>query len=195
MSTENPYVAPQVETAIEPVVDDGVRPGRPIGVAILAVLHLLGGVGMVVVVILMSQWAWFPARSVLVFALGVAAATAVRSIVTGVGPWGGARWGWWLAGFYQCLSLLQYSLASGFGVLEVLVMGPPTVSIGPDLAFSAGQAVVHGLLLWYLFRTNVMAYCAVSHWHRGKALGVLAGVALTFMAVLATWAAVMAVGL
>jgi hypothetical protein len=152
---------------------------RPIGVSILAVLHLIGGVvllGAQVVLLgkldevsaIMDEVGIPPAA--LVFALLLLTGIVLAS---GIGMWLGARWGWWCAAFYYVYSVARsinalFSISDFADVLESESRGPGYYYF----KFSVG-AFIHALLLLYFFKSNVIEYFDMEDVHKGKAIGIL----------------------
>ncbi len=101
--TENPYDSPSSVTT-KPVVEPHRKTTtRPVGVSILAALHLVGGV-----LLFGAQFLVFANLEAIEESLRVigispvlliigATFLALLSIASGVGMWMGTKWGWWLA--------------------------------------------------------------------------------------------------
>jgi len=155
---------------------------RPIGVTILAVLHVVGGVILLGAQVLllanldrvsasMSSVGIPPA--LLVFGVMLLAGIALAS---GVGMWLGTPWGWWCATFYYVYSIARNAnallMVSDFA--EELEAG--SRGAGYYYVKFGVRVIVHALILLYFFKSNVVEYFGVTDVHKGKALGKLIGV-------------------
>jgi hypothetical protein len=153
---------------------------RPIGVSILAVLHLVGGVGLVA----MQVWMLFDYERIaagmsevgipptLLF-IGVLL-LAVLGLASGIGMWIGTKWGWWCATFYY-----TYGLTRNFNALYFTWSISDEIPAGPRgasyyYAKYTARFCVSLLLLLYFFKPNVLAYFDMQGVHRGKAIAALA---------------------
>jgi hypothetical protein len=161
-----------------------------VGVSILAVLHLVGGLGLAALqVVLLSQMGAIEEtlRSIglppWVLIVGVLFLTAL-AIASAVGMWTGARWGWWLAAFYYMYGVFRnatalYTVAAMSGLLE-------DSSRGPEYYFvkHAIRLVVSLLLFCYFFKTNVLEFFGLADLSKATTIAILVGlcVALTAFA-------------
>lgn len=127
-----------------------MKPARPTGIAILAILDFLGGIlallgGAFMIGIggtgILSQFG-YGAYSGFVSAFGgLAIIVGIFAILVGWGMWTGKEWAWVLA-------IILYALGLLFSLLS-LVGGPLSSIIG---------LLIYAFLLWYLFRPHVKAF-------------------------------------
>ncbi len=154
MSVE--YGQPQEWGQQPPPVTGGVKPERPLGVTILAVLAFLGGILLILVGILAAAlgaaFATAMIHGVPGFPAFLAAALGIALIVGGVieliigwGLWKGAGWAWWLTVIFTALGLL-IAIAS-------LVSG----NVG-----SVVSLIIDGIILYYFFKPHVKAFFGVT---------------------------------
>ncbi|MDG6903291.1 MAG: hypothetical protein JRN56_01060 [Nitrososphaerota archaeon] len=126
-----------------------MRPPRPMGIAILAILEILGGL-----LILLLGLAVAAVSGTLFSALGLAIPAGIGVAAGGVVVIFGllgllVGWGLWTGrGWARILAIIL----SGLGVLASLV-GLALGSI-PSLV----GLVIDGFILWYMFRPNVRAF-------------------------------------
>lgn len=127
-----------------------MKPARPTGVAVLAILDLIGGilallVGVLLVGIggtgILSQFGYgFYSGFVSLFG-GIIVIVGVLALVVGWGMWTGKRWAWVLA-------IVLYAL----GILSNLG------SLAGGSVSSIVGLLIYALLLWYMFRPHVKAF-------------------------------------
>jgi lysylphosphatidylglycerol synthetase-like protein (DUF2156 family) len=126
-----------------------LKPSRPTGIAILAILELIGGV-----IVLLAGIGLAALGGSLLTALGypvfgglaalIGGGLAVFGLVAlgvGWGLWTGKGWAWWLAVILSILGVL--------GSLASVAVGSPTSIVG---------LIVDAVILWYLFRPHVQAF-------------------------------------
>ncbi len=150
----------------------GSEVSRPVGIAILAWLGMIGGViGSIGMVVLMFVIPHVPEVSdalrmsgaTLLLAGVVVVFILVLGFVSGLGMWMGKRWGWFAGSFYYMYSVVR-------NINGALVIPGIVESVGlEDLAeMSHGpgyyyvkhglRAIVHGLIYLYFFKQNVRDY-------------------------------------
>jgi len=173
------------------------RPQRPLGVTILAVLYLLGGVGMLILQVVLaakmqqgfSQLGYSAMQTH--FALGL---LGVLGAAGGVGMLLRRKWGWWLGAFY-----LTYSVARSANALLTLPQlieqfdVPPAAVVKHNVKF-AGRVIVHSLLCWYFFTTRVESYFQVGSLARLKRLLLLVLATMAAFVVFGVWQLVTSAG-
>lgn len=155
---------------------------RPIGVTILAVLHLIGAVVLGVGIAILSSRQEEIAEALRqigiplwMLAAGVAL-LAVLAAASGIGMLIGAKWGWWFAAIWYAYAITRAASAL---VLVFQVAGhidDGTRSAGYYYAKFAGRIVVSGLLLVYLLRDRVLEYFRLSSLSKAQALLTLLGI-------------------
>ncbi len=137
---------------------------RPVGVSILAVLHLIGGIllfGAQFLLFANLQAMGESLRSIgippVLLIIGVMF-LAVLAIASGVGMWMGTKWGWWLASFYYVYSIFRNcsALLTVFTIADQLEGD----SRGPEYYMTKHgvRIIVHLLLFLYFFNGNVLAF-------------------------------------
>lgn len=150
---------------------------RPTLVGILAVLHVIGGAGTLVLVVGFGRQFGEVGSSLgaspLLTQLSMLFLGAL-GLASGVGMWRGAAWGWWLAGFYYLYALFRNAnaLLLVSGMAEQLA----GEARGPGYYYvrHVGRIVTHSLVLFYLFRERVLAYFGLAQIEKGRALARLA---------------------
>jgi hypothetical protein len=157
---ENPYIAPSALESEQSHANRGRIVPRPVGVSILAVLHLIGGIGLFVVQLFLFLFANVAAIEESLRGIGLPPALfvigvmflSVLTIASAIGMWLGTRWGWWVASFYYV-----YGIARNASALVTIVSVADQVtgaSRGPEyyLFKHSVRIVVHILILLYLFK-------------------------------------------
>jgi hypothetical protein len=183
----NPYQPPSdlAATLSSEQADAGAPRRRPIGIWILAGVHLLAGLLFLSALLLFLyqiRSADNPGRvySFFWFATVVSGFMAGVGLSSAIGLWRGARWGWWLATFYYVWAVL--------GVLADFLMALPWVShmdvesITVSLLVRVIQLVIHALILAYLFKRNVRAFCKLQSLRIDQALIPLVIIAVMLLA-------------
>ncbi|EMI47185.1 putative membrane protein [Rhodopirellula sp. SWK7] len=190
--TKNPYDSPLfASVSTSGASENAPRPTeRPVGVSVLAVLHILGGLVLFGVQFLM--FARLDSMEESLRAMGIPPVLvivgvmflSVLTIASGIGMWMGTRWGWWLAAFYYVYGVLRnasalYTVVSMADQLEGTARGPEFYMIKHSV-----RIVIQSLLLMYFFKGNVLDYFDLSTLKKGKALGILVGICGTIGAAL-----------
>jgi hypothetical protein len=187
---ENPYAPPATDETVVAIAAEELsrqsltRRTRPLGLTILAVLHLIGGVQPVV-----TQLAFvvnFGHQPEFVRAMGysplmflvAATALAVFGSASAIGLWTGARWGWWLGAFYCMYAVFRHLsalwlIASGLG-LELATFAPLYIV----------RAIVALLCFLYFFRANVLAFFGLARLRKLRAAAILVGLCIAVTTVL-----------
>ena len=158
------------------------KPDRPIGLSILAVLHLLGGLVLFAIQFLlwtrvdqMKQPLQVIGMPPVILLAGVMF-LSLLGIISGIGMWTGARWGWWVAAFYYVYGVFRNAgaLIAVAQLAEHLEGGPR----GPAyyVVKHSGRIVVHALILLYLMKANVLEFFDQQSLSKPKALGLLAAI-------------------
>ncbi len=180
MTDPNPYEAPLI---VAELADDEreqfERGKRPLGLAILSVLHILLGMllalGIVLLVVRPGQSGLPPITITEMVVLGIVGIVTVIFIGSAVGLWLGTAWGWWLASFTYAWSIVANILTI---VLAITLHGGRG-----DVSAPAIYALLSGLAFNYLFRSNVRRYCAADSRGAAWALAALFGIAIVLVAV------------
>ncbi len=164
----------------EPVVEPGDEPAVcPTGVAILAILHLVGGT----LLFGAQLFLWFHSESLedsLRF-IGIAPAALIVSVAflslltvaSGIGMWMGKKWGWWLASFYYVYGVFRN--AAALATIHTLAdqLGDSVRGPGFYAVKHSVRILVHLLLLAYLLKGNVLHYFGLETMSKVKAIGIL----------------------
>jgi hypothetical protein len=182
--TDNPYDSPSSDTTKTIVEPRGIPTSRPVGVSILAVLHLVGGV-----LLFGAQFLLFsnleamedPLRSIgippVLLIIGVMF-LAILAIASSVGMWMGTKWGWWLAAFYYVYSVFR----NGSALFTVVAMADQLegASRGPEyyMVKHGARIVIHILLFLYFFKGNVLEFFGLEALSKANAAGILVGVCI-----------------
>ncbi len=151
---------------------------RPIGVSILAVLYIIGGIGVLGIQLFMGG-----ALAQAFNLIGISSISAVISILflgilgiaAGIGMWSGKKWGWWLGAFY-----LMYSVERNINALIIIPclveqFGTPESGLVKYYIKHGGRIILHSLLVLYFFKSNVEAYFQVDNLNAWKRFFKLAG--------------------
>jgi hypothetical protein len=157
---------------------------RPIGISILAVLYIIGGIGVLGIQLFMG--------GVLTQAfnlIGISSISAVISLLflgilglaAGIGMWLGKKWGWWLGAFY-----LMYSVARNINALIIIPnlveqFGTPESGLAKYYIKHCGRIILHSLLVLYFFKSNVEVYFQVENLNVWKRFLKLFGATITAM--------------
>lgn len=156
---------------------------RPIGIAILSGLHIIGGaVGSVVVLLFLPKILDTPEPLDALASIGIPPILLLIAItfllllatVSGIGMWTGKTWGWFLGAFYYAYSIVRN--------LNTLIMTPTLlgslpredlaeITHGPAFYYAkhGGRVLVHTLLYLYFYKTNVRAYFNLNRQSKWKA--------------------------
>ena len=156
---------------------------RPLGISILAGVHLLVALLLVVATIILI-WA---ADSVVItvgnspmwFVYGLFALITVVALSTSIGMWLGVRWGWWLAAFYYVWGVL--GVVAQFLVLFWQVDQWDVQTIASALPGRLIQLAIHALILLYLFKGSVRDFFRLRFLRIHQALIPMAIVAIALL--------------
>jgi hypothetical protein len=152
---------------------------RPVGLSILAVLHLIGGIILAIgVVTLGFVFANDPKFAEMMSSMGITRGAliagvlilAVLSLASAIGIWSGAVWGWYVGSFYYAYSISR-NIAAFISVSTLPSEIDDALQSDGQLTKAyvkfGGRLLVSLLLYWYYFKPNVRAYFgleAVSPW-------------------------------
>lgn len=151
---------------------------RPVGLTVLAVLHLLGGLFLCALTMLLGGMA-----TAMGPALGVAKVIIVLSMLivvivplaSAVGIFIGERWGWWVSAYFYVHAISQ-------NLQRIFLAGDVGAALGvqidqaENLRVVAVRSLISVLILMYLFQPKVLDYFNIVHDSRWKSLGILVGV-------------------
>lgn len=154
------------------------KPDRPVGLSILAVLHVIGGIVLFCVQFLL--WSRFEEMQQPMQAIGVPPILllvavmflSLLAIASGIGMWTGARWGWWAAAFYYIYSIFR-NAAALITVAQLAEHIEGARSPGYYVVKHTGRIIVHALILLYLMKGNVLEFFDLRSLNKAKALGLL----------------------
>ena len=179
--TDNPYHPPTSPTNKTIAKPHGRATDRPVGVSILALLHLLGGIfflGAQVLLIANLQAVEDSLRSIgvpPVLLIVGAMFLAILTIASGIGMWLGTKWGWWFAAFYYVYGIFR----NGSALFTVITMADQLEggSHGPEyyMVRHGGRIVIHFLLFLYFFKGNVLKFFGLEALSKAKAVSILVG--------------------
>lgn len=157
---------------------------RPLGISILAILHLAGGVLLCALQIpLLAAVGELqdPLRAAgvppILLVLGMLF-LAVLGITAGVGMWLGKQWGWWFGAFYYVYGVARN--APALGTVAELADDLPEGARGPGYYYAKHgmRILVHLLILLYFFKGNVLAYFGLEEQSKWKAVSALVAACL-----------------
>lgn len=181
----NPYTSP---AALAATTEGDAPIIRPLGITLLSVLFFLGGLsfaGLMVFLVSspdrLQSSRPFPPTSLIVVVGSIVASVAFAS---SFGMWRGRNWAWWLVAWYY-FSMLSSDLCQlRIGVpLKLRSLDYEEVQL---LAMRQGVgAIINALLLGYLFKSNVLRFFGLAEMPKLRAIGILFGVTLVFMVVVA----------
>jgi hypothetical protein len=157
---------------------------RPVGITILAVLYIIGGVGIFAVQLFMGG-----AISQVFDLFGISSMLAVVAILflggsalaAGVGMLLGKKWAWWLGAFY-----LMYAVARNINAIIMIPtlleqFGTPEAGVAKYYIKHGGRIIIHSLLVLYFFKSNVEAYFQVENVNAWMRVFKLIGATVTIM--------------
>ncbi len=141
---------------------------RPLGVALLTALFVVGGLGLLLTGVLTGARreqlaaAIEPAGFAVITVYGGVVLLAILSLAAGVGFAARRWWGWWLGTFYLAYGMAHHvnAAVAAYNVQDELA--PGAADADPDflvLKYGA-QALVHGVIYLYLFRQQVRDWFA-----------------------------------
>jgi len=191
--TDNPYDSPSsptTKTSVKPSVKpNGRETARPVGLSILAILHVINGV-----LLFGTQFPMFTnlqemegsLRSIgipQVLPIVDVMLMAILAIASGVGMWIGTKWGWWLASFSYVYSIFR----NGSALLAIVAMADQLEgdSRGPEyfMIKHGGRIIVHAMLFLYFFKGNVLENFGLETLSKAQAIGILVGICIAITAV------------
>ncbi len=173
---------------------------RPIGVSILAILHLAGGViGESVFIYRLDLDMDIP-----IFGLSPALILGVIILffslvaVSGIGLWKGKKWGWYIAGLFYLYGILRNGLSLIIVPLIPLLM--ETVPVTDIIDMSRGPVyyysrhgisfAVYFLIYIYLFKNNVREFFSLATQKKWKLvfieLGMISAIGVIFIGFIAS---------
>ena len=145
---------------------NGAAAKRPVGVSILAVLHVMGGVGLLAVQVAYRRGLGDAAAELgfsqlhLLFSVVL---LGVLGVVSGLGMWLGRRWGWWLAVFSYAYAVLR----AGNVLLILTQVGPELGVQQAEMTRHAikfgGRIALNSLLIVYFCRPAVRKFFKTGH--------------------------------
>lgn len=171
---------------------------RPVGISILAVLHVAGGVlaGVVTpfLIVLLNK---NPKAQEAISAMGLTPALLVGgigiilvlAIASGIGMWKGRKWGWYLGSFLYMYSIVRN--ANALAAIPMLMNSIPpeeiaNMSRGPSyyyIKYSA-RIIVHSLIYLYFFKGNVRGFFSLSEQKKWKPVLSQLGICIGFAVVI-----------
>lgn len=171
---------------------------RPVGMAILSLLHIAGGIfGAYYMISVLAQLGdnlgarqRFDVMGLPPVLLVVAAFFIFGlAIASGIGMWMGRRWGWYLGSFYYV-----YSIARSVNVIATIPVLMSSMSPGEVAGMSqapsdyylkhGARIVVHLLIFLYFFKGNVREFFSLTEQKKWKPVlaetGICIGIAAVF---------------
>jgi hypothetical protein len=175
----------------------GTGSDRPLGISILAVLHIVGGIILgVMQLVLLGKLNEIeaPLRSIgippVLLVIGVGF-LALLGTAAGVGMWTGKKWGWWLGAFYYVYSITRNATA----LVTVAELANEIASDGRGPGYyyvkHTGRIAVSLLILLYFFKENVLHFFGLEDISKSKAISLMIGicVAISGLATAYAWLA------
>lgn len=172
--TENPFDSPILDTTEYVKTPPSGPVKRPIGVSVLVVLLAIAVlICFVTGVRILAMASQVGGLGTLGVALGgVMFFLGGIILVSAIGMWTGAKWGWWLGTTGYAFSVILN------GVTLVVGMSLPGGATGSLYTKHGTRAFIAVLIVAYLFQDNVLRFFRLQDWSKGKLFGVLAGIAL-----------------
>lgn len=189
-----------LEVAMEPSSKGLVlytKEGRPVGITILMILHMLGGMALLILTIVFSVFD-LPAEATSAFAdigfskvmliLGVFFLT-VLGMASAIGMSIGAKWGWWLGAFYYIYSLFRNASA----ILTIYALSDQIDLEGADRGpsyyyFKHGlRILIHLLIFCYFFKENVLEFFEMKGLNKKRAVAIMTGVCIAITTLFTIW--------
>jgi hypothetical protein len=175
-------------------MEETTKPIRPLGIAILSWLHIIGGASGAAVLLLMCYSANPNSHEALATTGMSAGVTFVAglsfalSFICGVGLWTGRLWGWYLGSFswiYSALDSLNALIPMPSLTSTPASHDATTMPHGPVFYFvTYGTRVVVGLFIYsYFFKSNVRSFFAVSEARKWNTFLPEVGIALAIIVV------------
>jgi hypothetical protein len=173
----NPYSSPRPSASDDDSIDTEGKPRRPLGIAILAVLHGLGSLGLMAIACFLI---WNRVGDGLNILIGSVAVICIcLGLASVYGMWTAAKWGWWLSAWYYFIDALGHGIA---------LMATPFLSVIHDYdAFETyvikhgGRFVIMFPIALYFLRARVMRYFGLQSLPRWKAVCILVAISAAFL--------------
>lgn len=187
----------------------GEKKNRPIGISILAVLHIAGGIlGAIVIAFLIAQFGKNPEAqqnfAQILAILGLPPALIIVSIIlifglsvaSGIGMWKGKKWGWYLGSFYYMYNMVRNANAL---VTIPLLMNSMSSDELENMSreplyyyIKHGSRVIVSLLLYlYFFKGNVREFFSLSEQKKWKPILAELGICIGITTVVSIIAEIM----
>jgi hypothetical protein len=156
----NPYQPPTevLPTRVEEANAPSSSAPRPLGIWILAVLHLLFGL-LCLLLCALVVYAGLTGNDMISTTHSLGQTIAIFggfmlvAVSSAIGLWRGDRWGWWLTAFYYVWGVL--SVVAEFGMLLSPLNQQDPDFLGPPLPEKFIHAAIHAGILAYLFKGPV----------------------------------------
>ena len=168
---------------------EGTRPPRPRGVAIIAILNLLSGLGMILLILIKGD-AFTDIDSDLekigmsAMALqSLAIVTGMFFLATGVALWSGRTEGWWFATWAIGILAVENfvkALTVGDTAAE---LGATSTDVTPLRIKFIGRTAVNLGLVAYMFRERVLRFYGIETESRRRTILRLAGAVAAAMVI------------
>lgn len=180
--TINPYESSSSETEEFVQEDAPATQVRPKGIAILACLHLFGGI-----VLLFAQFELLnrlgrPESGLAELGISMMAVifgalfVSALCILSGFGMRYGKQWGWWCGAFYYVYSVFR----NGAALLTVVVMADQLQGGSRTLDYyivrHGARIAVQTLIYIYFFKSNVLAFFGMQSVRKVRATATLIGI-------------------
>jgi hypothetical protein len=176
MLNDNPYQPPSATFSEAPTDRSDVR---PLGIAILSVLHILGGLLMAALgIFLASRFDEEARRSIFGLApLILSPVLALLTIGIAVGLWRAKKWAWWLATFYYFQFAAGAVIVLTGMAIGYLVFGQPFTPRTEQLCIKhVGRLVLFSWLTSYMMTGRVFVWFKFERLTRLRAIGILSGI-------------------
>jgi hypothetical protein len=160
------------------------RRRRPLGVAILAVLHGLGGVLVTILFVALvategtQQWAQQRGIPLAVVA-GVGGLGGALFLASSYGLWTGAKFGWWFNAWYYVTDSVGHGLFLALAPLASRNLNGEAFT--EFVLKHAVRGFISIALACYFFRRKVLLYFHLQSIARWKTAGFLAGLGVLFL--------------
>lgn len=163
---------------------------RPVGISILAILHIVGGgLSCIYVLFLIVLFSSNLETQQVFNNLGDSLSLlppAILAVISGIGMWKGRRWGWYLGLFYYVYSIVRNLIP--FFTLRLLMNSIPYEEVanlipGPAyyyMKYGMG-IIVHLLIYLYFFKDDVRTFFQLRLSKKGKWKPILVALCISIL--------------
>lgn len=168
---------------------------RPIGVTLLALLHIVGGLigGLMVLLAFLTRNISDFSASILGIPMWLAVIPLIVAMtlgfIAGFGLWSGRAWGWWMAVIYYTYSIMRNAGTVLLALMLTQGQESATIDVHRFVYKHGGRVLIDTLIMLYLFRRSILDFFDLYALPRIKTVAKVSGsigAALTAMTLLAS---------